>query len=50
MTVPLQGGDLTVVAIPDGRCVLGTEQVVAVAGRRPLLPRNGELSEGGGHH
>ena len=50
MTGQAQGGCLTVVAIPDRRCVLGTEQVVAVAGRRPSLPRNGRLSEGDGHH
>ena len=49
MTGQAQGGSLTVVAIPDRRCVLGTGQVVAVAGRPPLLPRNGKLSEGDGH-
>jgi hypothetical protein len=50
MTGPTQGGDLTVVAIPEGRCVLSTEQVAAVAGRRPPMPRFGSLSEGASHH
>jgi hypothetical protein len=50
MTGPVRGGDLSVVAIPGGRCVLSTEQVAAVAGRRPPLPRFGNLSDGAGHH